>query len=252
MATTTIPAIPTSFGSGGSGLVPKGRAPSLVTILTAIRDDIVAALLRETAAPQFNARGVTFANHSLTAFTVATNTDGITYVAGDVVLLANQTTPAENGLYVVGTVATTAPLTRIAGLPTGATYRNGCTVEVSEGTIYAGSSWKAMGTGALVVGTDNPAFYPRVCKAKITLASGTKTLGATEGLYLFSVAKSVVQLTRRDAGGTVTSTIMYASADGTRVAGVSGTGAIVVQAVVAAGTINAADNSVVDVLVTNW
>lgn len=200
----------------------------------------------------FRARGVTFTNHSLTAFTVATNTDGITYVAGDIVLLANQTTAAQNGLYVVGTVATTAPLTRLATLPTGATYQNGTTVEISEGTIYAGSTWKAMCTGAKVVGTDDPLFYPRVCKGTLTLASGTYTLGSAEGLYLFSTTKSSVQLTLNTAGGTVTSTVGLRAAVASRTAGKSGTGAVIALAIVAAGTINSADNSTVDYLIMNW
>lgn len=200
----------------------------------------------------YRARGVCFTNHSLTAFTVATNTDGITYVAGDIVLLANQTTAAQCGLYVVGTVATTAPLTRIDTLPAGATYQNGCIVEVSEGTIFAGSTWKSMATGAKVVGTDDPLFYPRVCKGILTLSSGTYTLGSTEGLYLFSTTKSNIQMNFNTAGGTVSSTVGCRCTSAGRTAGKSGTGAATIIATVAAGTINSADNSTMDWLVTNW
>ncbi len=202
----------------------------------------------------YRARGVVFSNHSLTAFTVATATDGLTYVAGDIVLLANQTTAAQNGLYVVGTVATTAPLTRLATMSQGMTLPNGAIVEVSEGTIFAGSTWKAMATttGGAVIGTNDPVFYPRVVKGTLTLASGTKTLGATEGLYLLSTTTSPIICTLNTAGGTVTSTVGLRAAVTSRTAGKSGVGAAIVIAIVAAGTINTADNSTVDFLITNW
>ena len=72
----------------------------------------------------YQARYVAYANVAdRTAFVVSQ--DGVTGVAGDVVLLANQTTPAECGLYVLGTVSGTAPLTRIASMPAAGTYVNG-------------------------------------------------------------------------------------------------------------------------------
>lgn len=198
-------------------------------------------------------RGVVFANvASLAAFTVAGN-DGLTYVEGERVLLTNQTTAAQNGIYVVGVVgAGTAPLTRATDFPTGATILNGSTVEVSEGTLWAGSTWKAMCTGTKVVGTDDPLFYPRVVKGTLTLASGTKTLGATEGLFLFSTTRSSIQLTRNTAGGTTTSTLEYQAEVASRTIGKSGTAAVICLAAVAAGTINTADNSTLDYLISNW
>jgi hypothetical protein len=202
--------------------------------------------------PTFKARGAVFANVSdLAAFTVASN-DGLTYVAGERVLLANQTTAAQNGLYVVGTVATgTAPLTRAPEMPAAMAIVNGMIVEVSEGTLYAGSSWKAMCTGAKVVATDDPLFYPAVCKGTATLVAGTKTLGATEGLYLFSTTRSTVAVTL-NTPNTVTSTVTYQAAVAGRTAGKSGTAALVLQANVAAGTINTADISTLDWSCRNW
>ncbi len=200
----------------------------------------------------YKARGVCYSNQSLTAFVVGA-TD-LTFVAGDIVLLAAQTTAADCGLYVVGTVATTAPLTRLATMPLGMVGQNGCIVEVSEGTIWKGSTWKAMATttGGFVVGTNDPNFYPRVCKGTLTLSSGTYTLGSTEGLFLLSTTTSPVNLTLNTAGGTVTSTVGLRAAVTSRVAGKSGTGQVIALAIVAAGTINSADNSTVDWLATNW
>jgi hypothetical protein len=229
------------------GNYPPAIADSLITNLTAIAAD-------QVVSGSFRARGAVFTNHSTTAFTVATNTDGVTYVAGDVVLFTNQTTTAENGPWVVGTVATTAPLTRPTWWATGATIPNGVVIEVSEGTIFNNSSWKATCTGAKVVGTTNhdPLFYPRVVKGTLTLASGTKTLGATEGLFLLSTTTSPVTGGFNTAGGTVTSTVGWRAAVASRTAGKSGTAAVIIIAIVAAGTIDSANNSTFDYCITNW
>lgn len=208
-----------------------------------------------------NVRGVVVGNvANLAAFVIAAF-DGLTYAAGERVLLVAQTVPAENGIYVIGTVAGTAPLTRAADMPVGWTYINGMVVEVSEGTVWAGSSWKAMCTGAKIVGTDSALWYPRICKYVVTLSAGTYKIGfgstATpdEDLFLFSTTKSVVMIgmnTSGTAGGAPTLTTNYQCAVATRVAGLPGTANIVVQAIVAAGTISNADTSSLDVAVINW
>lgn len=202
--------------------------------------------------PAFKARGAAFAtNHSLTAFTVATNTDGITYVAGDVVLLTAQTTAKENGPYVVGTVATTAPLTRPDWWAPAAAITPGQTIQVSEGTVFAGSEWKALCGKAKVVDTDDPVFYPRVVKGTVTLSSGTKTLGVTQGLFLRSTTTSSILVTRNTLHTSTVSTGYYAPV-ASRTAGVAGTAAAVINSAVAAGTLDSTDASDVDFLVVNW
>jgi hypothetical protein len=201
-------------------------------------------------------RGVVDSNVSdLSAFTVAGN-DGLTYTEGQRVLLANQTTAAQCGVYVVGTVSSgVAALTRAGDMPTGASYIPGSIIEVSEGTVWRGSSWKVMATGAKIVGTDDPLFYPRKWSKTVTLASGTYTAGAGGGdepVFLYSTTTSSVQFTRNTAGGTLTNTTHYYCPVASRVAGKAGTAAVNVTASVAAGTINTADNSTGDLLVINW
>ena len=215
-----------------------------------------AALALAIAAPSRAVRGVVAANVAdLAAFTVAGN-DGLTYAVGERVLLANQTTAAECGVYVVGTVVLgVAPLTRAADMPAGAAYVNGSVVEVSEGTIWRGSSWKVMATGAKVVGTDDPLYYPREWRKTVTLASGTYLDGAgggSEPLFLFSTTTSSVQATRNTAGGTLTNTTHYFCPVAARIAGKAGTAAASVTASVAAGTVNTADTSTVDLVILNW
>lgn len=233
------------------GGYPPAIAASLVAVATAAKADI-----DSLDAAGANVRGVCFANMSISAFVgVAGGTaqDGVTYVAGDRVLLANQTTAAQCGIYSVGTVAAgTAPLTRVDDMFTGAAYLNGFVVQISEGTLFAGSEWKAMCTGAKVVGTDDPLFYPKQCRGILTLSSGTYSLGATEGLFLFSATRSTISAGYNTAGGTVTSTIGWRCASAGRTAGKSGTGAATIIATVAAGTINTADNSTMDWVCNNW
>lgn len=206
-------------------------------------------------------RGVVYSNVAdLTAFTVASD-DGITYVEGNRVGLVLQTTGAQCGIYVVGVVGGgTAPLTRATDMPAAAVMPNGLVMEVSEGTFYAGSSWKAMSTqaGGWTVGTHNPTFYPRNFKQTVTLSAGTYKIGfgssATpdEPLFLFSTTTSMVNVTRDTAGGTLTGTVMYACPVATRVSGLPGTANIVVNSVVEAGTLQNQDTSTLSVLVTNW
>jgi hypothetical protein len=209
----------------------------------------------------FFARGVYYGNASLTAFDVDNaNADGLTYVAGDVVLLVAQTAAGENGPYVVGAVETgTAPLVRPAWWPTGGAIQNGIVIEVGAGGTHygpAGSSWKALCTGAMVIDTDDPLFYPREYVQTITLASGTYTIGLAstatpdEPLFVFSTTKTGISITRGVAGTPHTDTVEYRAA--TITAGKAGAAALVVRADIAAGTINASDASILNVSVRNW
>lgn len=204
----------------------------------------------------FKARGVSVGGNqaNLAAFTVANN--GITYVAGDVVILPQQTTALQNGPYVIGTVGGgTAPLTRPSWWPVGGPIVPGAVIEVgTEGTLLSGSSWKALCAKGLIIGTDDPILYPRVVKCLATLVAGTVTLGSTQALYLFSTnsAKAGISITRNTP---VTPTLTvggYQAAVANRTAGVSGTAAAIIIACVGAGTINVDDASTLDVCVTNW
>jgi hypothetical protein len=197
------------------------------------------------ATSAFRARGVATANVAdLGAFTVAGN-DGITFVAGDVVLLSAQTTAAQNGPYVVGTVGGgTAPLTRPEWYPAASTQPLSLEIQVgSAGTVFKNTTWRTMLSGTtFVVDTTDPKWYPKNVSGTTALSSGTFTISTVP---IFS-AKSTVLLSKVASGGTVTSTVGYhptvAGADGIT-PGVIGVAAAIVQAIVAAGTINTADTS---------
>lgn len=248
------------FGSDTSSAADNITLDDEAGLYTATQ--LEAALLElKTLAAVRRVRGLVAGNvAALATFTVTGNAydDGLTYVAGDRVLLAGQTTAAQNGVYVVGTVTTTtAPLTRATDMPAALALPNGSIVEVSEGTVWRGSSWKAMSTttGGAVIGTNDPTFYPRRFAKVVTLSSGTYLIGAGGGgeqLFLYSTTTSDVQVTRNTAGGTLTSTTHYYAPAAGRIAGINPTAAVPVFASVAAGTVNAPDTSTVNVLVTNW
>lgn len=194
----------------------------------------------------FTARGVSTANVAdLGAFAVGTNTDGVTFVEGDIVLLAAQTTAAQNGPYVVGAVTTgTAPLTRPSWYPNASTQQLTLQIRVgSAGTVFKNTTWRTMLSGTtFVVGTTDPKWYPLIVSGKTALVAGTFTISTVP---VFS-ANSQVCLTRAVANTSTATTGGYhatsAGADGIT-PGVIGTAAVIVQATVAAGTINNADIS---------
>lgn len=194
-------------------------------------------------------RGAVTANIAdLTAFTVASN-DGLTYAAGQRVCLFGQTTKSQNGPYLVGTVAsTTAPLTRPTDFATASVVPSGLLFEISEGTLFAQTSWKlaTAATSGVTVGTTTFDAYPRFVAQTVTLSSGTITIS---NVPLLSATKSIVTINRTTPNST-TSTIAYNPI--TLTPGVVGTASIVLNAQVAAGTINASDASVLNVGVTNW
>jgi hypothetical protein len=137
-------------------------------------------------------RGVVTTNvASLAAFAgVAGGTpvDGVTYAAGDRLLLAGQTTASQNGIYVVGAVAAgVAPLTRPADYIAGLVVPAASIVEASEGTIWAGSTWKIYNTGVLTVDTTAIAFAPRVQKGTQALVAGAATVS---GLFASPTAQA--------------------------------------------------------------
>ena len=157
-------------------------------------------------------RNACFTNQSLTAYvgvTGGTPNDGVTNVAGDRILLLGQTTASQNGIYVVGTVATgTAPLTRPADWPTGSNLPGATTVSVSEGVAGAATQWIVTTKAPITIDTTSVAFgyldagvgnkrARMVCTANVSLAAFVGVTGGsstnTDGVL--AVAGDIVLLT---------------------------------------------------------
>ncbi len=132
---------------------------SAVTVATTTPTVKMLDLDAPTVTKNHHVRGITEANQANLAAFVVSN-DGITYVEGDRILLAGQTTGAENGIYTVGAVAGTAPLTRAADWASGAVIPTGSQIAVDAGTLGAKSLWRVSNTGAVTVGTTAATFFP--------------------------------------------------------------------------------------------
>ncbi|MDP4146525.1 MAG: tail fiber protein [Bacillota bacterium] len=82
--------------------------------------------------------------------------DGVTLAVGDRVLVKDQTTQAQNGIYTVtnaGSSTTAYVLTRAADADTGAKLTSGSYVWVEQGTTYGDSGWIMTQNGNITIGT---------------------------------------------------------------------------------------------------
>jgi hypothetical protein len=116
--------------------------------------------------------------------TYCSSTDGQSAtIAGTYILVAGQTDPAENGLYVSYQVAGPASglpfiIQRAPDFLTPASYRSGLMVSVSSGTLYAKSQWVHATAQPTVLGTDALIFVSHFGQSTAqTLAN--KELGPT-------------------------------------------------------------------------
>lgn len=209
----------------------------------------IAAVARNAYAKAYTVytpvQGVVTANvASLSAFTVAGH-DGQTFIANDRVLLANQTTASQNGIYVVGTVAAgAAPLTRSFDMPAGSSVVAGTIVPVIGGTVFAGTNWRA--TATATVGSADPVHYPETVSLHATLVAGELTV---TGIPLFA-SKYAIVMSRSAAAGTAL-TVQYVTGLTATMTGKTAP-AFTLNAAIAAGTINVADTSDLEVVVRNF
>lgn len=126
-------------------------------------------------------RAATTANGTLaTAYANGSVIDGVTLATGNRILIKNQTTQSENGIYTVN--ASGAP-TRATDMDAAAEFPN-ATVYVSEGTTQADTGWTVTTNAPVTVGTT------AITWAQIGTGGTTYTAG--NGLQLSSNAFSVL------------------------------------------------------------
>lgn len=181
----------------GSTITVPGQGAvdsELITLATQAKADLDGLMNGVTQSGALRTvRGVVFANVAdLAAFTVAGN-DGLTYAAGQRVLLAKQTTTTQDGIYVVGAVGGgTAPLTRAADMAAASVQPAGMEVNVNEGTLFGGTKWFASLAGANTVATSSPAFYPRKYVRVTGVMAGAPGIMALTAEWILSATKSTV------------------------------------------------------------
>jgi hypothetical protein len=112
--------------------------------------------------------------------------DSVALVAGDRVLLTQQTDPTQNGIYVWNGAA--SAMTRASDANSSATLKSGTYVFVDEGTANGDSAWVLSTDGTIVVGTTSQAWVQFSGLGQVTAGQGlTKTgntldVGAGDGI----------------------------------------------------------------------
>lgn len=101
--------------------------------------------------------------------------DGITLVAGDRVLVKDQTTGAQNGIY----VAASGAWSRATDCDENAEVTAGLTVMVTEGTTNADTQWRLTTNDAIVVGTTALTFAQIGAGTSYTEGNGIDITGNT-------------------------------------------------------------------------
>ena len=104
--------------------------------------------------------------------------DGVTLTAGDRVLVKNQTTASENGIWLVGVLGAPA---RTSDANTSALVTPGATVYVEEGTANGQSVWTLTNTGTVTLGTTSLTFSKIVGATGPTGPQGVKGDTGTAG-----------------------------------------------------------------------
>lgn len=188
----------------GASLVGLNDAAGLVTGTTveaAISSDLAKGNGLVALAPVRRVRAETAANVASFA-SVSTTLDGLTLVAGDRVLVRKQTTGAENGIYVVGTVGGgNAPWTRAADMAAAAVIPNGTLIAVDAGTLGAGKLRKLSNVGTVTVATTALTFD------KLVVSSGILKVAAVVGAEGAVAANAIeVACTLTDEDGVVVTT----------------------------------------------
>jgi hypothetical protein len=109
-----------------------------------------------------------------TGFINGSVVDGVTLATGDRVLIKDQNTGAENGVYVVN--VTGAP-TRATDYDSNAEVTPGAFTFVEEGTVNDNSGWVLSNNGAVVIGSTNLTFSQFSGTGQITAGDGLSKNG---------------------------------------------------------------------------
>lgn len=163
---TGVPAAPTA--AGGTNTTQIATTEYVTTAVQVAQQGID---------PKASVRAATTVNGTLaSAYANASVVDGITLATGNRILLKNQTTGAENGIYTVN--ASGAP-TRATDADISAEVTAGMYTFVEEGTVNADSGWILTNDGAITLGTTALVFAQFSGAGQITAGAALIKTGNT-------------------------------------------------------------------------
>lgn len=139
----------------GAGLVPAAGNR------TQLRQAIDIMIARATGNDfKASVRAATTANIASLAGGAPNTIDGVALAANDRVLVKDQATASQNGIYVVTTLGTGANGTWMRAVDSDGAgeLTSGAVVAVEEGTLYTDSQWMLTTDGAITIGTTSLTF----------------------------------------------------------------------------------------------
>lgn len=147
-----------------AGLTPSDSA--LTQVFQAIQAMIVAAQANDYKA---SVRAATTGNIAGLGGSAPNTVDGVTLVANDRVLVKDQSTASQNGIYYVATLGTGAngTWTRATDADGAGELTSGALVPVEEGTLHAATQWMLTTIGTIVIGTTALTFARKDAGASV-------------------------------------------------------------------------------------
>lgn len=192
----------------GAGLTPD--AGTLNQLQQAIQLMIAAATAQDYKA---SVRAATTANIAALAGGAPNTLDGVALVANDRILVKDQATPAQNGIYVVTTLGTGAngTWTRATDADGVGELTSSAIVGVEEGAIHADTLWMLTTDGPITIGT-TPLTFARKDSSAVRQI---QPIGASVAANALTVTVQPTTLDYRDAtlsSGTVNTRTLAAAA----------------------------------------
>lgn len=133
--------------------------------------------------------------------------DGVLLVAGDRILVKNQTTASDNGIY----VAASGSWTRATDFDTSAKITSGAFTFVEEGTTQADSGWVLTTDATITLGTTALSFTQFSGAGQIDAGTGLSKTGNTLNVGTASASRIVVNADNIDLATTGVSAGTYKS-----------------------------------------
>ena len=135
--------------------------------------------------------------------------DGVTLSSGDRVLLKNQTTGSENGLYVFNSSG--SAMVRTSDADTNAEVTSGLYVWVEEGTANGNSAWVLSTSNPITLGTTSLSFVQFSGLGQITAGNGLTKTGNVLDVVTANSGRIVVNTDNIDLASGIVSTGTYKS-----------------------------------------
>lgn len=178
-ATATI----NDLGSQTADYSANSHKITSLTDPTSAQDAATKAYVDATAAGidwKASVRAIATTNGTLsTAYANGSTVDGVTLVTGNRILLAGQTTGADNGIY---TVNSSGAPTRATDADTSAEVTAGIAVFVEEGTANADTGWVLTTNAAITLGSTSLVFSQFTGLGEVTAGTGLSKSGNTISL----------------------------------------------------------------------